>query len=200
LAKKKLSWAAVRTGNFDGSLSFIAAELEDGYEVTVGLERNDDGILQCLYFSIDWIDKKHLPVQTLNSRYLQTLGFGDILASARLAYADWSDTVNEVFEDMEVDRLLAEWKSYGSVAIPDKYYAAIAFRYEKFVLEGLDSPISALAEHMETDRATVSSRVVEARSRGLLTKPKEGSFGGRLTAKGRKELDMKEGKSAKKNK
>ena len=198
--KKELSWQAVRSGNFDGGLSFIAATLDDGYEVTVGLERNDDGILQCLYFSVEWNDKNHFPGQALNSRYLQTLGFGDILASARAAYAEWGDTVNEAFEDLEVDRLLAEWKSYGSVAIPDKYYAAIAYRYEQFVLEGLDSPITALAAHLETDRATVSSRVVEARSRGLLTKPKEGSFGGRLTAKGRKELEMKEGKNAKKNK
>jgi hypothetical protein len=198
VANKSLSWQAVRSGNFDGSLSYLASDLEDGYEVIIGLERNEDGVLQCLFFSIEWKDKKHLPYQNLNSRYLQTLGFGDLLASARTAYAEWGEIVREVYDDMEVDRILADWKSFGSTAIPDKFYAAIAFKYENFVYQGLDNPISALAEFLGTDRATVSSRVVEARNRGLLTKPKEGNFGGRLTSKGKQELGIEEKKNAKK--
>jgi hypothetical protein len=43
---------------------------------------------------------------------------------------------------------------------------------------------------MKCDRETTSSRVVEARKRGLLTKPKHGNVGGVLTKAGFKALGM----------
>ena len=46
-----------------------------------------------------------------------------------------------------------------------------------------DNPITALAKFMNCEKSTASSRVMEARARGLLTKPKAGTFGGKLTAK-----------------
>jgi hypothetical protein len=56
------------------------------------------------------------------------------------------------------------------------------------------------SEELNENRATISSRIVEARKRGLLSRPKYGSFGGRLTAKGKKALGITEVKSAKKGK
>ena len=51
------------------------------------------------------------------------------------------------------------------------------------------------------DRDTASVRLIEARSRGLLTSPSKGSFGGKLTAKGKKLLEAEGGdKNAKKGK
>ena len=187
---KDLNWQAVE-GHFDGRISTMYATLEDGYEIEMGLQENEDGVLQCTSLSLKSPDEDFFPNAVLNSRYFQTLGFGDILSSARLAYGEWREVVNEVYEEMEVDRLLNEWKSFGSSEIPDNYYAAIAWKYEKFVLLGLDNPTAALADFLAPlDRATVSSRIVVARNRGLLTKPKIGTFGGKLTIKARKALNM----------
>lgn len=187
---KDLDWQAVE-GNFDGRISTLYATLEDGYVIEMGLQENEDGVLQCTRLSLKSPNEDKLPDAVLNSRYFQTLGFGDILSSARLAYGEWREVVNEVYEEMEVDRLLNEWKSFGSTEIPDKYYAAIAWKYEKFVLLGLDNPTAALSDFLAPlDRATVSSRIVVARNRGLLTKPKIGTFGGKLTIKARKALNM----------
>jgi hypothetical protein len=196
---KDLDWQAVE-GHFDGRFSTMYATLEDGYEIEIGLQENEDRVLQCTSLSLKSPDEESFPGTILNSRYFQTLGFGDILSSARLAYGEWREVVNEVYEEIEVDRLLNEWKSFGSTEIPDKYYAAIAWKYEKFVLLGLDNPTTALADFLAPlDRATVSSRIVVARNRGLLTKPKKGTFGGKLTTKAKKALNMeapiaKEGK------
>jgi hypothetical protein len=55
---------------------------------------------------------------------------------------------------------------------------------------GNDQPIAYLSELMKCDRETTSSRVVEARKRGLLTKPKHGNVGGVLTKAGLKALEM----------
>jgi hypothetical protein len=187
---KDLDWQAVK-GHFDGRFSTMHTTLGDGYEIEMGLQENEDGVLQCTSLSLKSPDEDSFPDAVLNSRYFQTLGFGDILSSARLAYGEWREVVNEVYEEMEVDRLLNEWKSFGSTEIPDNYYAAIAWKYEKFVLLGLDNPTAALADFLAPlDRATVSSRIVVARNRGLLTKPKIGTFGGKLTIKARKALNM----------
>jgi hypothetical protein len=178
----------------------MRAKLDDGYEITIGLQENEDGVLQCTSLEIKTLNDKKMPSTSLNSRYFQTLGFGDILASARIAYGEWREVVGEAYEEIEVDRLLDEWKSFGSTEIPDEYYAAIAWKYEKFVLLGLDNPTAALTEFLHpVDRATVSSRIVIARNRGLLTSPKTGTFGGKLTPKARKALGM-EKTNAKKSK
>ena len=199
MGTRALDWQMAK-GFFDGRLSTMQAKLDDGYEITIGLQENEDGVLQCTSLEIKTLNEKKLPSTSLNSRYFQTLGFGDILASARIAYGEWREVVGEAFEEIEVDRLLDEWKSFGSTEIPDEYYAAIAWKYEKFVLLGLDNPTAALTEFLHpVDRATVSSRIVIARNRGLLTSPKTGTFGGKLTPKARKALGM-EKTNAKKSK
>ena len=94
------------------------------------------------------------------------------------------------------------YKSMGPVQIPDVQYAALAWMYEKFVLTGNGQPIAELSKYMDSDRATTSTRVAEARNRGLLSKPKHGAFGGQLTAKGKKTLgfDIKQPTKGKKKK
>jgi hypothetical protein len=199
MGTRALDWQMAK-GFFDGRLSTMRAKLDDGYEITIGLQENEDGVLQCTSLEIKTLNEKKMPSTSLNSRYFQTLGFGDILASARIAYGEWREIVGEAYEEIEVDRLLDEWKSFGSTEIPDEYYAAIAWKYEKFVLLGLDNPTAALTEFLHpVDRATVSSRIVIARNRGLLTSPKTGTFGGKLTPKARKALGM-EKTNAKKSK
>ncbi len=199
MGTRALDWQMAK-GFFDGRLSTMRAKLDDGYEITIGLQENEDGVLQCTSLEIKTLNDKKMPSTSLNSRYFQTLGFGDILASARIAYGEWREVVGEAYEEIEVDRLLDEWKSFGSTEIPDEYYAAIAWKYEKFVLLGLDNPTAALTEFLHpVDRATVSSRIVIARNRGLLTSPKTGTFGGKLTPKARKALGM-EKTNAKKSK
>jgi len=199
MGTRPLDWQMAK-GFFDGRFSTMRAKLDDGYEITIGLQENEDGVLQCTSLEIKTLNEKKMPSTSLNSRYFQTLGFGDILASARIAYGEWREVVGEAFEEIEVDRLLDEWKSFGSTEIPDEYYAAIAWKYEKFVLLGLDNPTAALTEFLHpVDRATVSSRIVIARNRGLLTSHKTGTFGGKLTPKARKALGM-EKTNAKKSK
>ena len=79
-------------------------------------------------------------------------------------------------------------------------YAALAWMYEKYVLTGNGQPIAELSKYMNSDRPTISTRVAEARNRGLLSKPKHGTFGGQLTAKGKKALgfDIKQPTKGKK--
>jgi hypothetical protein len=200
LKKSDLDWKPVREGSFDGSLSYLAAQLPDGYEIEIGLEQNEDGVLQCTSFRLEPIKGKKSPDSSINSRYFQLLGFGDVLISARKAYGEWREVIEEVYEEIEIERLLEIWKSQGPTAIDDKYYAAIAWKYEQALLLGLENPITYLSESLKENRATISSRIVEARNRGLLSRPKYGSFGGRLTAKGKKALGITEVKSAKKGK
>jgi hypothetical protein len=200
LKKNTLDWKAVDEGNFDGSLSYLEAELPDGYKITIGLQSNEDGVLQCSSFKLTPIASDNAPENFINSRYFQLLGFGDVLISARKAYGVWRQVIEEVYEEIEIDKLLELWKSQGPTAIDDKYYAALASKYEKALILGLENPINYLSEELQENRATISSRIVEARNRGLLSRPKYGSFGGRLTAKGRKALGITEVKSAKKGK
>jgi hypothetical protein len=76
--------------------------------------------------------------------------------------------------------------------------------YLKYVSQGLENPISVLAETFGGDKNTWSSRVLEARSRELLSKPRVGTYGGKLTSKAEKLLPQsnikKKGKNAKKSK
>lgn len=178
------------SGHFDGRLSTLTGENGEGYLIAISLQQNKDGVLQCVGLDIKWSDKKDLPDSPINSRFFQTLGFGDLLSTAREAYLGVGKFVASVYESIEVDRILAEWKSYGSTQIPDEFYAALAFKYEELVKRGLDNPTAALSEELGVDRPTISSRLVEARARELLTKPTQGKFGGRLTAKGKKALGI----------
>lgn len=195
-----LVWRAVRDGNFDGGLSYLEAELEDGYLIEFGLEQNEDGVLECLSFSLHWPETKVLPTNSITTRSFQLLGFGRLLVSARKAYPIWGDTVSEVYEEIEVEKLLKGWTATGPVQIPDVQYAALAWKYEKYVLTGNGQPIAELSKYMNSDRPTISTRVAEARNRGLLSKPKHGAFGGQLTAKGKKALgfDIKQPTKGKK--
>lgn len=200
LKKNHLNWKAVNEGNFDGSLSYLEAELPDGYKIEIGLQANEDGVLQCTSFKLSPSNSGPTPANFINSRYFQLLGFGDVLISARKAYGEWRQVIEEVYEEIEIEKLLDIWKSQGPTAIDDKYYAALAWKYEKALILGLENPITYLAEVLKENRATISSRIVEARNRGLLSRPKYGSFGGRITTKGKKALGIMEVKSAKKGK
>ena len=187
-------------GHFNGQLSYVEAELPDGFKVTMGLERNEDGVLRCIDFKISLQEEAKHPAKHLNSRYFQTIGFGELLASARERYVSMWELVLELKTKDKVEALLDEWSANGPNIIADEYYAAIAYQYETYVMQGLENPITQLAEVLGENKATISSRIVEARNRGLLTKPKYGSFGGRLTTKGKKALGIEEVNSAKKGK
>jgi len=182
--KPELDW-----GNPDGHpdqglpTDFIA-ETPDGYQISLTLQRNEDGVIVCSGISVKYLkNKDHAPSNPINSRYFQLLGLGSVLSSAREAYAGWADILNEVYSEMEIERSLEDWTPLGNQGFPDEKYAAVAYMYVKFVRQGLENPVTALAENFKWDKNTASSRVMEARARDLLTKPKVGTFGGRLTKK-----------------
>ena len=120
------------------------------------------------------------------------MGFGEILKSAREAYEDWAAILIDVYQEMESERETKEWGYPGPVGHPDTKYAHLAFLYVSLVSKGKENPIDQLAQHMDCDRETASSRVAEARNRGLLTRPKQTIVGGKLTSKGKKLLEAKE--------
>jgi hypothetical protein len=115
-----------------------------------------------------------------------------MLKEARAEYVN----VNEFGTDMTASRKKAilkeiqDWTLTGSYGFEDKKYASLAYLYQQQIMEGNESPIAYFSELMKCDRETASSRVVEARKRGLLTKPKHGNVGGVLTKAGRKALGM----------
>lgn len=197
MSLKERNWSPIGQGDFDGGLAHLESELEDGYIVRFGLQKNDDGVLECLSFSISWPENATHPSNSITSRTFQLIGFGNLLASARKAYPIYYEIVVDTLNEMEVDRILSEWTSYGPIQIPDLNYAALAWKYEKFINLGLNQPIAELSKFMNCDRATISTRVAEARNRGVLSKPKRGSFGGQLTAKGKKALGITEKKLSK---
>ena len=181
-----------------GKPTKFSTQTGDGYEIELVLQENIDGAIVCSGISIQFQDSlKSAPKNPINSRYFQLLGLGEVLASAREAYAGWSEILNEVYTEMDVEKELDDWTTLGSQGFPDSKYAAVAYMYVKFVRQGLENPITALAESLGCDKNTASGRVVEARSRGLLTKPKVGNFGGRLTVKSEKLLGIKEKKNVK---
>jgi len=194
-----LEWRPVRTGSFDGRLSYLEAELDDGYLIEFGLEQNEDGVLECHSFLLYWPETKVLPTNSITSRTFQLLGFGRLLTSARKAYAVWGEVVGEAYEEIEVERLLKDWTAMGPTQIPDLQYAALAWLYQKYVLTGNGQPIAEISKFMNSDRATTSTRVAEARNRGLLSKPKHGAFGGKLTTKAEKLLQQSTKKGKERN-
>ena len=183
-------------GNFDGRPSSLTADTEDGYAITVTMQRNTDGVLVCRGLNIQFKDQKNAPEQPINSRFFQLLGLGEILKSFRADYLMWGDTLQEAYTDMDAERETREWPYPGPVGHPDEKYAYLAYMYVHFINLGKESPIEELAKHMNCDRETASSRVAEARRRRLLGRPKQGVFGGKLTTKAEKLLgiDQKRGR------
>jgi hypothetical protein len=64
------------------------------------------------------------------------------------------------------------------------YYAELAAAYVELIGEGVEHPVTVLAKRLEYDSKTISNALLEARRRGLLTRPPmPGRAGGELTPK-----------------
>ena len=200
LSLEKRKWRAV-SGHFDGSASTVACDLDDGYTISITLEANSDGQLVSIGMGLEKADSRN-PVPNITSKYFQSLSFGGLLSEARLAYGVYRGAVEEVAAEKTIQALITEWPNSGASKFPDVKYAAVAWMYESLLQRGSSNPVTDLAEIMGCeDRDTASVRLIEARSRGLLTSPTKGSFGGNLTAKGKKILEAEGGdKNAKKGK
>lgn len=197
---EKREWYAV-SGHFDGRPSTVACDLDDGYTVSITLLENSDGQLVSKGMSIQLSNPTN-SAPNVTSKYFQSLGFGELLSEARLAYGEYRDIVQDVETEKYISALLTDWPNSGAAKFPDVKYAAVAWMYESLLQRGSSNPVTDLAEIMGCeDRDTASVRLIEARSRGLLTSPSKGSFGGKLTAKGKKLLEAEGGdKNAKKGK
>jgi hypothetical protein len=193
-------WFAIE-GNFDGRASTVACKLSDGYTISITLEENSDGQLVSIGMGLEQADSRK-PIPNITSKYFQSLSFGGLLSEARLAYGVFRGAVEEVGTEKTIQALISEWPNSGASKFPDVKYAAVAWMYESLLQRGSSNPVTDLAEIMGCeDRDTASVRIIEARSRGLLTSPTKGSFGGKLTAKGKKLLEAEGGdKNAKKGK
>ena len=189
---KVRSWLATSGPFADGARGTLSAGIGDGYEAEITLQRNEDGRLVCCRLTIDYTASKSAPTVPISSRFLQKLGFGELLVEAKESYVDVAKFIN-IFTIGDEKRLLKEisdWTLTGAAGFEDKKYAAVAYFYVEEIMLGNDQPITYLSELMKCDRETASSRVVEARIRGLLTKPKHGNVGGVLTKAGLKALEM----------
>lgn len=173
-------------------------DLDDGYEMELTLQANDDGVIVCSGIRIQFLkSESRAPKVSINSRYFQLLGLGEALSTAREAYSEWAGIIEGIYSEMEIENSLKDWTLLGNQGFPDSKYAEVAYMYLKFVSQGLENPVSALAEGFGGDKNTWSSRVLEARNRGLLTKPKSGNFGGKLTSRSEKLLPILPRKKAK---
>jgi hypothetical protein len=197
---EKREWYGV-SGHFDGRPSTVACDLDDGYTISITLEENSDGQLVSIGMGLEQADSRK-PIPNITSKYFQSLSFGGLLSEARLAYGVFRGAVEEVGTEKTIQALISEWPNSGASKFPDVKYAAVAWMYESLLQRGSSNPVTDLAEIMGCeDRDTASVRIIEARSRGLLTSPTKGSFGGKLTAKGKKLLEAEGGdKNAKKGK
>lgn len=177
-----------------GHPTTFTTETEDGYLISVTLQINDDGLLVCSGLDIQFKNKSSAPDRPINSRFFQLLGFGEILQSARKEYLYWADTLTEVYQDMESENETKEWPYPGASGHPDEKYAHLAYLYLRFISLAKPNPIDEIARHMDCDRETAASRIAEARNRGLLTRPRQGNVGGKLTSKAEKLLGLEKGK------
>jgi len=186
------SWGPTGQSNFDGKRGDVYSEIEDGYEVRVTLQRNEDGRLVCSRLELNYTASASAPTTPISSRFLQKLGFGELLREARETYVEFSKYNFDIYEDQEKEiyKEIKNWRLTGSAGFEDKKYSSLAFLYAEQIMLGNESPINYLSDLMKCDRETASSRVVEARKRGLLTKPKHGNVGGVLTKAGLKALGM----------
>ena len=177
-----------------GQPTTFTTETEDGYEIKVKLQVNEDGVLVCSGLDIQFKNKKLSPDRPINSRYFQLLGLGEILQSARQKYLEWADIINDDNLDMDSARETQDWPYPGATGHTDEKYAYLVHMYVRFIGLAKPNPIDELAQHMNCDRETAASRIAEARKRGLLTRPRQGVVGGRLTSKAEKLLGIKKGK------
>jgi len=186
------SWGPTGSSFFDGDRGTVSADIGDGYEAEITLQRNEDGRLVCSRLTIDYTASKSAPIVPISSRFLQKLGIGEMLSEAKEIYLDVAKFVNEISMEQEKKILkeIKDWTLTGAAGFDDKKYAAIAYFYAEQIMLGNDQPITYLSELMKCDRETASSRVVEARIRGLLTKPKHGNVGGVLTKAGLRALEI----------
>ena len=189
---KVRSWGPIGQTNFDGKRGDVYSEIEDGYEVRVTLQRNEDGRLVCCRLELNYTAATSAPTTPISSRFLQKLGFGELLKEARETYVEFSKYNFDIYEDQEKEiyKEIKNWMLTGPSGFEDKKYASLAFLYAEQIMLGNESPINYLSKLMKCDRETASSRVVEARKRGLLTKPKRGNVGGVLTKAGLRALEM----------
>lgn len=198
MTKQKWNWGFPNGHPDRGQPTSFSTRLNDGYQLTLTLQENEDGALICSGLNLQFSEaKERAPKTPINSRYFQLLGLGDALTTARETYADWADILDEVYSEMEIEKSLQDWTLLGSQGFPDTKYAEVAYMYLKYVRQGLENPIAVLAETYGGDKNTWSSRVLEARTRGLLTKPKLGTFGGKLTSRAEKllpQITKKKGK------
>ena len=189
---KVRSWQPTDGPFADGERGTLSAGISDGYEAKITLQRNEDGRLVCSRLIIDYTASKSAPTVPISSRFLQKLGIGEMLSEAKEIYLDVAKFVNEISMEQEKKILkeIKDWTLTGAAGFDDKKYASVAYVYAEQIMLGNDQPIAYLSELMKCDRDTASSRVVEARIRGLLTKPKHGNVGGVLTKAGLKALEM----------
>jgi len=179
-------------GHSDGRPTTYSTETEDGYSIAVTLQDNEDGVLVCSGLNIQFTEKAtKAPLNPINSRYFQLLGLGEILSSVRKHYLEWGEELNLIYTEIDIENTIKDWTGLGPQGFPDEKYAGVAYMYVKFVRQGLENPITALADYWHCDKNTASSRVLEARNRGLLTKPVAGTFGGKLTPRAEKLLGLK---------
>lgn len=178
----------------EGGRTTFTTETDDGFVIEVTLQMNSDGVLICSGLNIQFKDEDKAPDRPINSRYFQLLGFGEILQSAREEYVIWAETLTEVYQDMEAESQTRDWPYPGASGHPDEKYAHLAYIYLKFIGQAKSNPIDELAQHMNCDRETAASRVSEARKRGLLTSPRQGVMGGKLTKKANEILGIKKGR------
>lgn len=179
----------------EGGPTTLTTETNDGYQIKVTLQVNDDGVLVCSGLDIQFTEKGAVPNRPINSRYFQLLGLGEILQSAREEYVMWADTLTEVYQDMEAESQTREWPFPGASGHSDEKYAHLAYLYLKLIWQAKPNPIDELAIHMNCDRETASSRLSEAKKRGLLTGPRQGVMGGKLTKKANELIGIKKGKN-----
>lgn len=186
-------------GHSDGRPTTFSTQDTDGYTYEVTLQANEDGVLVCSGLNIQFDQSLgKLPSNAINSRFFQLLGLGEMLASARQEYINWGELLDEIYNEMDIEREISDWTLLGNEGFPDRKYAAVAFKYCQFVSQALENPITQLAEFMKCDKNTAASRVLESRRRGLLTAPKSGTYGGKLTAKAEKLLNLEYTKGKKK--
>jgi hypothetical protein len=90
VSKGEWVWA-IQVGNPNvGDPTTFTTQTSDGYEISITVQENIDGVLVCSGLNIQFL-KKNLssPANPINSRYFQLLGFGEILASSRMS-AQWT--------------------------------------------------------------------------------------------------------------
>jgi hypothetical protein len=179
---------------------WLEAVLEGGWmaRMRVVAQRDRAVVAEVRVFPASWHapgrwNVGKVPERGLTGRLLRTIPVGEAVAALAENQSWWrrhhAQVSEEVFQQFLAPQGFEETAFERSRRRDSTDYARLAAAYVAELNRGTRTPHVALAKRFYLSAARVRDLVLEARNRGLLTRPPPGRAGGSLTAKAKRMLE-----------